>query len=217
MTKPNPITAAIATLEDKREWHTAKAASMGVLIDELKRVLLPDQPESDHAAPPVKADVTIVPRRKYAKRILKDGAGKQVAVITLNHAPKPRGPYKPRQPKPGLPPLDITAPKKPGRPPKAVQTPEQAKTSVETLLDSPATFAGACKRVMWEASHAMTVVEIFTAVEAKWPSLCAEKDAGNVAANLSYAAAQGKVEKLGMGHMATWRILDMEFFKETQA
>ena len=42
-------------------------------------------------------------------------------------------------------------------------------------------------------------------------------NAGNVAANLSYAAAHGKVEKLGMGSMATWRILDMEFFKETEA
>ena len=51
MSKPNPLPAAIAQIEDRREWHTAKAASMGVLIDELKRVLLPDQPESETAAP----------------------------------------------------------------------------------------------------------------------------------------------------------------------
>lgn len=126
----------------------------------------------------------------------------------------------PRTRKPGLPSLDVQAKGKPGRKPKPVQTPAAAKASVQALLHGggdPATFSGACKRVMRESEAPLTVAEIYTLVQAAWPALCDGKDASNVMANLTYAAAQNKCEKLGRGEQATFRILDAEYFKESEA
>ncbi len=69
---------------------------------------------------------------------------------------------------------------------------------------------------MRESSNPLTIGQIYIAVEAKWPALCEGKDTTNIMANLSYAAAQGKCEKLGRGEMATFKILDAEFFKEIE-
>lgn len=83
----------------------------------------------------------------------------------------------------------------------------------------PGTFAGAVKRVMREG-HAqgklLMVAEIFAAIEARWPELAAEKDGNNVMVNLAYAASQGKCEKVGRGALATFKILDAGYFKETE-
>jgi len=216
MIKSNPIPATISELTIRRDKLAAQVDTINALIRDLSA--FNGDPAPPTIAPPTKATLTTVPRRKYTRRAMTPATVEAIATGKSLIEPKQRGPYKPRQP--GLQPLDITAPKKPGRKPKLVQTPEQAAETVKVILNgdgTPGTFAGACKRVMREASHALTVVEIFTAVESRWPALCAEKDAGNVAANLSYQAAQGKCEKIGMGNMATWRILDAEFYKETES
>ena len=133
-------------------------------------------------------------------------------------APAPvRRKYKPRRT--GMPPLDVTAKAKPGRKPKPVQTPEQAAASVEKILGTgaPTTFAGACKRVLREAPGGLTLAAVIESVSNQWPDLCGEKNLQTVASNLTYWTSKGYAEKVGSGSLATFRVLDKEFFKENAA
>jgi hypothetical protein len=95
---------------------------------------------------------------------------------------------------------------------KAPQTPDEAKVSVDKLLTDPETFAAAVKKVMHESAKPLSVTEIFQAVQTRWPGVIGEKDASNVAANVAYWAANGKLEKLGMGSLVTFKIIDADFF-----
>ena len=91
-----------------------------------------------------------------------------------------------------------------------------AAPAAEIPSGSPRSFAGAIKRVVREATVPPTVAMIYATIQTRWPSLAEGKDAGNVMANLSYATSQGKCEKLGMGSLATFRVLDPAYFQETE-
>ena len=101
-------------------------------------------------------------------------------------------------------------------PPAPLEKPKIEGEKLPEKLPAPASFSKALNRVMSEAhavSKVLTVAEIFAAIETRWPDLAEGKDGSNVMVNLSYAAGQGKCEKLGRGALATFRILDADYFK----
>ncbi len=78
----------------------------------------------------------------------------------------------------------------------------------------PITFGGALKRVMREAVHPVTVDEAFNAVQSRWPSLTEDRERKNAQENIFYWQSKGYVEKNGIGALATYKVIDQEFFKE---
>ncbi len=126
--------------------------------------------------------------------------------------PKGKRAYAKRK---GMPPLEVRKTAKGGGTVKT-ETPARAGTSAATDEAAPHTFAGAVKRVLRESKTPPTVAALYDAISTRWPDLAEDKDAGNVMANLEYAAGQGNCEKLGRGALATFRILKPEYFEETE-
>jgi len=132
--------------------------------------------------------------------------------------------------KTGFQPLDVRAkthaaetlglqPKKPGRKPKPVQTPEEAKAAVKTILQGdgqPTTLAGAAKRVLREATKPLTILQVCEETSNRWPSLVAGRELDSINVSIGYWSAKGHLEKLGQGSLAMFRVLEPDFFKETE-
>ena len=85
------------------------------------------------------------------------------------------------------------------------------------MRHAPSTFAGACKRVLREATAPISTATIFAAIKAQWPHLLGDKQEDNIEANLRYWASKQFCDKLGTGALATYRVIDQEFFKEVEA
>jgi hypothetical protein len=98
----------------------------------------------------------------------------------------------------------------------APQPKAEAKTGAIATIDAPATFAGAIKRLVRTAAKPLTIQEIINTIQERWPDLADGKDGNNVMVNLSYWASQGKCEKIGRGALATFKVLDTDYFQEIE-
>ena len=90
----------------------------------------------------------------------------------------------------------------------------QDQTPNEIKPMPPASFGSALKRVMRESVHPVTVDEVFNAVQTRWPSLCVDRDRKNAQENIFYWLSKSYVDKIGISPLATYKVIDQEFFKE---
>jgi len=131
---------------------------------------------------------------------------------------KPRRKYTRRAPHPDPLPKaerEKTAPPAAPAPVKLVPT---VKPKVPAIIPAgePQTFAGACKRVFREAGKPLTLAEANATVRAKYPQQCEGKGAEALGQNVYYWTSKGYMEKAGSGSLATYKIVNAEFFKEIE-
>ncbi|MEI6076729.1 MAG: hypothetical protein WCS94_14195 [Verrucomicrobiota bacterium] len=141
----------------------------------------------------------------------------QELISLAETAPKPAKPAKPakaarRTPRPAV----VRASKAPAKRATVAAAPAATASSAAPANGEPVTFAGAIKRMVRESAKPMTISEIYSAIQSRWPALAEDKDGNNVMVNLTYWASQGKCEKLGRGALATFKVLEPEYFQETQ-
>jgi hypothetical protein len=91
---------------------------------------------------------------------------------------------------------------------------QAAVRSTEDLLDAPSTLGAAMKRAVLKFEKPFTCDELMQAVVANGHSALIDKVKPDTAVhNLAYWASKQYVEKLGTGHLATFRVLNRSFFK----
>jgi hypothetical protein len=129
------------------------------------------------------------------------------ADVTVYREITPRRKYTKREP----------SPLKPAIPIKQIGTETAAEARIESELDAPTTFGGAMKRVLREATNPITIATIWATIKTHWPDLLSGKDDGNIDANLRYWVSKGFADKMGAGQLATYKVIDSEFFKEVEA
>lgn len=123
-------------------------------------------------------------------------------------APVVKRKYKQRIPK------DLVTPKPVPAAPKITLADIQAAKPASG--DAPATFGAAMKLEIVRIKQPFTADELRQVLAANHAALVADVGDNALGANLAYWAAKARLQKVGMGNQAAYRVLEPEFFQTPQ-
>ena len=96
---------------------------------------------------------------------------------------------------------------------RAVGAPQTPQAQVSKIVSGVLTLAGAMKIEILKFSKPFLTDELRQAVKTRHPDFSAAADTTGFYGNLSYWASKEKLEKVGAGSLASYRIIDRDFFQ----